>query len=95
MAFDIVTDSIVFEGIKLKSRPVYINAWKSFRSFFDEPEIFNRRMPTELEFLNYFRSFRRSLDTLQLHYGLNILWLTLRVRESMASLLKDFRELPH
>ena len=52
----VYTDDLVFEGIKEKSRAKYKKAWNQFQDYHGEArEEFETRMPTEEEFLSYFK----------------------------------------
>ena len=56
---NILSNELVFEGIKEKSRAKYKKAWEQFLEYHrDAREEFENRMPTEDEFLLYFRHLR-------------------------------------
>ena len=55
---EIHDDNTAVEGIKEKSRPAYIKAWAKFRLFQENSVEFETRIPTEQEFLTYFRHLR-------------------------------------
>jgi len=55
---NIQNDEAALESVKYKSRAVYAKTWCEFREFFDISSEFDERMPTESEFLAFFRDLR-------------------------------------
>lgn len=57
---NIQDDQAALESVKDKSRAVYMKTWREFRDFFDNniSSEFDERMPTESEFLAFFRDLR-------------------------------------
>ena len=65
-ALQIHGDSVAMEGIKEKSRPKYIKAWKSFKDVIDKNNELDTRMPNEDEILSYFRNLRKEKGKINL-----------------------------
>ena len=65
-ALQIHGDSVAMEGIKEKSRPKYIKAWKSFKDVIDKNNELDTRMPNEDKILSYFRNLRKEKGKINL-----------------------------
>ena len=88
---EIFSDEIALQSIKESSRNKYKLIWEKFKEFFEEPEVFETRKPTEMELMNFFRDQRETKNKAS-----STLWTTYSMLNSIikAKYSANLRDLP-